>query len=174
MTNRSKRLSHLSAEQLEYLHQQVQVKEGRASPLPFRSQKRGASPVPLSFAQQRLWFLEQLGLEKALYNITTPLRFTQFLDVTVLARSLNEIVRRHEILRTTFMAVEGQPFQVIAPNLVLPLPVVDLRSFPQAEREAEAIRVATEATWSPFDLAQGPLIRALLLRLVVSGCIILV
>ncbi|HHH41604.1 MAG TPA: amino acid adenylation domain-containing protein, partial [Chloroflexi bacterium] len=121
--------------------------------------------IPLSFAQQRLWFLDQLAPNSPLYNIPDAVRITGPLDVGVLERSLNEIVRRHEVLRTTFAAVEGRPIQVIAPELHLPLPVVDLRSLPKARREAEALRLATEEAQRPFDLARGPLIRALLLRL---------
>ncbi len=121
--------------------------------------------IPLSFAQQRLWFLDQLAPNSPLYNIPDAVRITGPLDVGVLERSLNEIVRRHEVLRTTFAAVEGRPIQVIAPELHLPLPIVDLRSLPKARREAEALRLATEEAQRPFDLARGPLIRALLLRL---------
>jgi amino acid adenylation domain-containing protein len=85
--------------------------------------------------------------------------------VPVLERSLNEIVRRHESLRTTFQAVDGEPWQVIAPSLQLPLPVMDLRTLPAAQRQAEALRLATEEARQPFDLAAGPLVRATLLRM---------
>ena len=98
---------------------------------------------PLSFAQQRLWFLDQLEPDSCLYNIPTAMCLTGSLDVTALEQSLNQIVHRHETLRTTFSVVEDQPVQVIAPTLSLTLPVVDLHELPEAEREIEARRLAT-------------------------------
>jgi len=121
--------------------------------------------LPLSFAQQRLWFLDQLEPNSPMYNIPDVVRLIGPLDVEVLKRCLNEIVRRHEVLRTTFAVVDGRPVQVIAPELTIPLPVVDLRSLPKAEREEEALRLATREAQRPFDLARGPLLRATLLRL---------
>src|SRR5207245_26142 len=94
--------------------------------------------LPTSFAQQRLWFLDQLVTGNAFYNIDSTIRMIMGPDdVPVLERSLNEIVRRHESLRTTFKAVDGEPWQVIASSLQLPLPVVDLRSLPAAQQQAE-------------------------------------
>ncbi|MEK7784032.1 MAG: condensation domain-containing protein, partial [Chloroflexota bacterium] len=87
------------------------------------------------------------------------------LDVTALERSLNEIIHRHEILRTTFATEGDQPIQIIAPSLALPVSLTDLQRLPAPEREAEALRLATEEAQRPFDLTQGPLIRARLLRL---------
>ncbi len=121
--------------------------------------------LPLSFAQQRLWFLDHLEPDSPLYNIGTAVRLTGPLDVMALKASLNEIVRRHEVLRTVFLTVDGKPAQLIRPELTLPLPVVDLRGRPAAEREAEALLRATEDVRHGFDLSRGPLIRASLLRL---------
>ncbi len=118
---------------------------------------------PLSFAQQRLWFLDQLSPGKAFYNSQVNLQFATALNVSMLEQSLNEIVRRHESLRTTFTQVNGEPVQVVAPTLNLELPVVDLRGVP--EREAEAARLAAEQDLLPFDLSKRPLLRPLLLRL---------
>ena len=120
---------------------------------------------PLSFAQERLWFMDQLLPQSDLFNLSTALRLTGQLDVAVLKHSLNEIIRRHEALRTTFAIVEERPVQLIAPNMSLALPVVDLRYLPPDQREAEASRLAAEEAHQTFDLTRGPLVRTKLLRL---------
>jgi amino acid adenylation domain-containing protein len=130
-------------------------------------------PIPLSFAQQRLWFLDQLVPANPFYNISTALHINAVLNVPVLRATLNEIVRRHEALRTTFEAVDGQPVQVIAPVLYLELPITDLRGIPEALRDAEALRLASEEANRPFDLRTGPLIRASLLQVGVADFIFL-
>lgn len=122
-------------------------------------------PPPLSFAQQRLWFLSQLEPDLAAYNVPAAVRLIGNLDIAILNWSLNEIVRRHESLRTTFDSVAGQPVQVIAPALTLAIPVVDLTNLPDEGRETEGVRLAQEEAQRVFDLVSGPLIRALLLRL---------
>ncbi|HET9526114.1 MAG TPA: condensation domain-containing protein, partial [Pyrinomonadaceae bacterium] len=121
--------------------------------------------APLSFAQQRLWFLDQLEPGLLAYNMPAAVRLLGRLDVTVLNWSLNEIVRRHESLRTTFNSVAGQPIQIIAPALELSTPIIDLTDLPDDERETEAMQRAREEAYRPFDLVRGPLIRAVLLRL---------
>jgi amino acid adenylation domain-containing protein len=121
--------------------------------------------LPLSFAQQRLWFLDQWEPGNSAYNMPAAFRLTGPLDVKALECSLNEIVRRHESLRTSFSVVDGQPIQVMAPSLTLTLPVVDLQELPEDEREDQPRRLATEEAKNPFDLAQGPLLRSTLLRL---------
>ncbi len=122
-------------------------------------------PVPLSFAQQRLWFLDQLEPGLVAYNVPAAVRLVGKLDVAVLNWSLNEIVRRHESLRTTFDSVAGQPAQIVAPSLELSISVVDLSGFSDELRETAAMRLAQEEAQRPFDLIRGPLIRAVLLRL---------
>src|SRR5215475_335111 len=97
---------------------------------------------PTSFAQQRLWFLDQWVPGSRVYTIPIAGRLTGRLQVAALERGLNEIVRRHEVLRTTFVSSdEGQPLQVITPTLHLSLPVVDLRALPETQREAEVCRL---------------------------------
>jgi aspartate racemase len=121
--------------------------------------------LPLSFAQQHLWFLDQLAPGNPAYNIPVAYRITGRLNVMALEQSLGEIVRRHEILRTTFSVMAGQPVQVIAPALAVPLSVVDLRDLSETQREAETQRLATEEARQSFDLTRGPLLRVKLLRL---------
>ncbi len=121
--------------------------------------------LPLSFAQQRLWFIDQLEPGGSVYNFPAAVRLKGPLNVVALKQSLDEIVKRHEVLRTTFAIVDGRPVQVVAPLLRLALPIVDLRDLPETEREVEVQRLATNEAQRPFDLAEGPLMRATVLRL---------
>jgi amino acid adenylation domain-containing protein len=119
----------------------------------------------LSFAQQRLWFIDQLAAKTPAYNIPIAIRLTGRLDRVALHQSLNQVVERHEVLRTTFAVRDGIPIQAIASSLILALPTVDLREIPMNQREAEVLRLATAASLQPFDLSEGPLLRATLLQL---------
>ena len=121
--------------------------------------------MPLSFGQQQLWLLAQLMPDTPVYNECVTVHLPGHLDITALEQSLNEIIRRHEAWRTSFPIVDGQPVQMIHPTLTLPLPLVDLLYLPEAEREAEALCLATEDARIPFDLARGPLLRARLIEL---------
>ncbi len=129
---------------------------------------------PTSFAQARLWFLDQLAPGNPFYNVSTALRLTGRLNLTALQQTFNEIVHRHEALRTTFVMVEGQPMQAIAsllrgaqdaPTLTIPLTVIDLRNLESQERETQAQRLATQEAQRPFNLTTGPLLRVTLLQL---------
>jgi amino acid adenylation domain-containing protein len=120
--------------------------------------------LPLSFAQQRLWFLHQLDPESAAYHIAGAVVLTGDLEPGVLEASLREILRRHEALRTSFPSVAGEPVQVIAPERLC-LPRVDLAGLPESRRGSEARSLAEHEARRPFDLARGPLVRLLLLRL---------
>ncbi|HEX8558420.1 MAG TPA: amino acid adenylation domain-containing protein [Pyrinomonadaceae bacterium] len=122
--------------------------------------------LPLSFAQQRFWYLDRLQPGLASYNCAGAVRLTGRLDVEALTAALREIVRRHEVLRTVFPATdEGLPAQVILPGLAPEVPVVSLQHLPPPERQGEAERLMTEEARSPFDLSSGPLFRLRLLRL---------
>ncbi|WP_426746470.1 amino acid adenylation domain-containing protein [Myxococcus faecalis] len=141
-------------------------------PPPIRPAPRDR-PLPLSFAQQRLWFLDQFEPNSAFYNIPTSFRIRAPLDVAALQGSLNALVLRHESLRTTFTVMDQQPVQVIAPPGSVALPVVDLRSWPEATREHEAQRLAALEAQHPFDLSRGPLLRARLLHLADNDYVLL-
>ncbi|HEX2078036.1 MAG TPA: condensation domain-containing protein, partial [Longimicrobium sp.] len=121
--------------------------------------------APTSFAQERLWFIDRLEPGSAVYNLSVARRLEGALDEAALERSLGEIVRRHESLRTTFGEVDGSPVQVIAPFGGFSLPVEDLSALSEADREAAVGRRAGEEAARPFDLSAGPLFRAALLRL---------
>nr|WP_253900126.1 non-ribosomal peptide synthetase [Corallococcus carmarthensis] len=148
---------------LEALSQRVE-KAGRAETSVLGYVPTGVAP-PLSFAQQRLWFIEQMEPGTALYNVPVAVRLEGSLDVGALERSLQEVVRRHESLRTTFTEHDGQAIQVIHPSLSLELEQVDLRTFDAAHRAAEARRQAEQEMMRPFDLGRGPLIRTRLFAL---------
>lgn len=147
----------------EYIEASRPSEKSRQS-LPLQPADR-AGALPLSFAQQRLWFLDQLEPGSPFYNIHTLLRLSGTLDIAVLEKTLNEIVRRHEVLRTNFRLSDEQPVQVIADELCLKLKVLDARRQPSAQREIEVQRLISEEARRPFDLADGPLLRACLIQL---------
>ncbi|MFY0568156.1 non-ribosomal peptide synthase/polyketide synthase [Archangium lansingense] len=130
--------------------------------------------LPLAFSQQRLWFLDQLEPGSPVYNIPVALRLSGQLDTEALRQAFQELVRRHESLRTTFASRDGQPIQLIAPSLLVPLEVMELQDVPASEREAVAQRLAHQEAQRPFDLANGPLLRASLLRLAPDDHVLLV
>ena len=127
--------------------------------------RQPGEPLPLSFAQERLWFLDRLQPGSAAYNMPAALRLSGTLDVAALAGAFTGVAQRHETLRATFVEVQGEPAQRIAPPAPVPLPVVDLSGLPGERREAESSRLAREESRRPFDLAVGPLLRVLLVRL---------
>jgi len=120
---------------------------------------------PVSFAQKRLWFLQQLQPENSAYNESGVFHCRGKLNTIALEQSLNEIIRRHEVLRTYFVIEKGEPVQVILPSLILKLPVIDLRSISENEREVQVKQLIKKETEQPFDLTQAPLIRFSLLQL---------
>lgn len=120
---------------------------------------------PLSYSQQRLWFLDQLESKNSTYNIPAAFRLKGQLNLPVLEKSLREIQRRHQVLRTKFEAVDGKPAQVVVPEMFTKLSVVDLQDLPDNERETEMWRLLNEDVQQPFELAKGPLLRSTLFEL---------
>ncbi|HEY0607044.1 MAG TPA: amino acid adenylation domain-containing protein [Herpetosiphonaceae bacterium] len=156
------------AERLGYARPQANVPTTRPDTAwtPIHPQPRtGNDRFPCSFAQQRLWFIDQLQPNSPMYNIFFALRLTGSLDRLALQHSFDALIQRHESLRTVFMLHEGAPVQVIAPPQPAAITMIDLRTFPAAEREAAAKELATGEACSPFDLGCGPLLRVLLLQL---------
>lgn len=127
--------------------------------------RRQASPAPLSYAQEGVWYLEQLTPDVASYNMPFAWRLRGALDLVALERSLNAIVQRHEVLRTSFQAIDGQPVQVIAPDLTLAIHLVDLQHLPAADRATQTAALLDQEVRQPFDLTQAPLLRVTLMRL---------
>ena len=119
---------------------------------------------PCSFAQRRLWFLHQLDPSSSVYNITAPLQVSGVLDRVALQRSLDEVVRRHESLRTTFSCVQGEPMQIVACSQTVELECIELTASPDNERQTKTVRILETEAARPFDLERGPLLRAILIR----------
>jgi len=142
----------------------TRLRETAAEKIPLLLPASRNSNLPLSFAQQRLWFSDQLEPGGNAYNISDAVRLRGSLDIAALEQSINEIVRRHEVLRTTLPVVDGHPTQFIAPSLQIALSVVDLTPVSLGERDAEARQQANAEAHRPFTLAQGPLLRVMLLR----------
>src|SRR5262249_4594564 len=132
--------------------------------MPLRPGSR-TGPLPVSFVQERLWFLDQLVPQSDAYNVPAALRLTGGLKIPALAKPPNEIVRRHEALRTTFRFQNGALTQVIAPSLQLRISQQDVSTVPLESRQIRAREVASATARQPFDLARGPLVRAAVVRL---------
>ena len=121
--------------------------------------------LPLSFAQQRLWFIDQLDPNSPLYNIVMPIQLTGTLNVAALQRALNTIVSRHEVLRTTFSSVDGAPRQVINSAKATDFKMIDLSAMPDEARKEDAYKLLREEARRPFNLTSDLMIRAMLIKL---------
>src|ERR1043165_1278192 len=169
MTTHEPLIAGLSQAKLDLLSRLVRDKGHRT-----RQARETASPIaravraeqlPLSFAQERLWFIDQLEPGSAGYNIPHAVRLTGSLQVAALELSVNELVRRHEVLRTSYVDSAGEPSQQIAPELRVELPLVDLRSLSESERRVTAERLMREQARRPFDLRRAPLLHVRLVQL---------
>ena len=155
----------LSAEELELLAMlldEAGIEAGEAERIPRRAPD---ARIPLTFAQRRLWFLDQLEPGNRIYNEVMSLRLAGDLDVAALEGALNAVVERHEALRTRFVEQDGEPVQLVLPEARVAADVRDLSGLPEEERMAEVRRLADAAAHEPFDLSRAPLIRLLVLRL---------
>jgi amino acid adenylation domain-containing protein len=161
-------LAARKAELISYLHQQKA--EGKQelfspiSPTPYSLFPTPQQSFPLSFAQQRLWFLYQLAPDNPFYNVPAAIRLTGTLDQTALERSFHEIVRRHAALRTTFTTIDGQPVQVVEPDVKVKLPIVNLQTVALSDRERISQQLATAEAQRPFNLTTDSLLRVTLLQ----------
>ncbi|MEM7357232.1 MAG: condensation domain-containing protein, partial [Acidobacteriota bacterium] len=145
--------------------QQAQVQQAHAAHRPPLEVRPNRQAAPLSFAQQRLWFIDQLEPGSSAYNIPLILRLQGELDLAALGHSCSEVVRRHEVLRTRFIEHQGEPVQQIDANASLPLPVIDLERLEAEDLEACARHQAQHEAMRPFDLQRGPVARTQVLRL---------
>jgi amino acid adenylation domain-containing protein len=153
-------LSALQRQKLDEL-----LKQSERAPAQVIPERPRDEQPPLSFAQERLWFLDQLQPGSTAYNVCAPFRITGKLNVPALEQSIKETVRRHESLRTTFVTSNGRPVQVISPSPNVDVPVVDIAKLPESQRETVAKRLIVETVDRPFDLSKGPLFTTMLLRL---------
>ncbi|WP_158623345.1 non-ribosomal peptide synthetase [Corallococcus sp. CA053C] len=166
MSSLSERVAALSPAKRALLERRLEARAQGVTPDRIPRRPAEQMLVPLSFAQQRLWFLEQLEPGLAFYNLPLANRLTGPVWVAKLEETLNALVQRHEALRTRFVTTQdGQPAQVVEPRRPLTLEVIDLGGLPEAERETEAGRLALLEAHRPFDLARDALFRARLLRL---------
>ena len=165
-TNIREQLAGLSPAKRSLIELKLLKKKAAAGgPKAVISRRPDGVPAPLSYYQQGLWVLNQLMPNTTLYHVPKALRLTGKLDVPALQRSLDHIVTRHEALRTSFAVIDGVPLQVIKEMGPLELPVIDLSHLGQTEREAETYRLLGVESRRSFDLSNGPLIRAVMLRL---------
>ncbi|HEX8176353.1 MAG TPA: condensation domain-containing protein, partial [Pyrinomonadaceae bacterium] len=166
MSDSYESIAHLSAEKLALLSKRLKEKRsGSARKAILKRQSSRAAGLPLSFAQQRLWFIEQLQPGTPLYNVPSGVRLTGRLDVACLQAALQEVISRHEVLRTHFEAIDGQPLQLINPPSHLHIPLIDLSALPAPQRDASVRHLANTEAALPFELERAPLLRATLLRL---------
>ena len=178
MSEVSDRIANLSPEKMALLMQKLAEKKKTTAPRGIQQVDRSGNQFPLSTAQQRLWFLEQMVPGTAVYNIPMATRLRGPLQPAALREAVQEIVRRHETLRTSFQVVDGQPVQVITAvspqTSLIELPIINLQTLAADEREQEAQKLALAEAQKPFDISQAPLLRVKLLQLGAQEFVLLV
>ncbi len=158
-------IANLSPAQRAILELRLREKRTGASQATIKPRGGPRTKFPLSFAQQRLWFLDQLEPASSFYNLPEGIRLRGSLDIAALEETLIAIINRHEVLRTSFSVSEGEPVQVVHESTEFQLRLTDLGPWEESEREAEVARLARVEAGEPFDLAVGPLLRAQVIRL---------
>lgn len=146
-------------------HLDIASRKGKGLTIPPIVPVAHDNDLPLSFAQQRLWFLDQLEQNSSSYNIPTAVRLTGQVNIEALQKSINEVIRRHEALRTTFAMRDRQAVQIIAPTMELKLEILDLQPLAKDEQTAQLRSLMVKEAHFPFDLTQGPLLRMFLIQL---------
>lgn len=162
--SQSSRQTTFTARQREMLRKRAQAASQMLANPSLIAPRRDAATAPLSFAQLRLWFLDQLVPNNPFYNIPIAFPIHGVIQPEMLKRALNEIIRRHEVLRTTFAFANGEPAQVIGKPFDIPMQMKDLRGMPPAQRDTEVHALATAEACCQFNLSQGPLLRSLLIQ----------
>jgi amino acid adenylation domain-containing protein len=165
MSDLAKIIEGMPAEKRDLLMRQLRGKRKADKQRPITRQPRHSNAFPLSFAQQRLWFMDQLVPQHPFYNVPEMIRLKGALNCAALQKAITEIVRRHESLRTRFSTVAGQAMQIITDPSDVPTPMLDLSAIAEPEREAYVQYLTFEEARRPFDLSKGPLIRTALLKL---------
>lgn len=164
MDELTKRLATLSPAKRALLERQLGGRNGGAPRPPALAARTGNEPARASFAQERLWFLHQLEPQSVAYNVPRAIRIRGNLDLNVLHRSLNEIVARHEPLRTHFALIDGSLRQIVGGEVNIELPIIDLGDLKEDERARQATELIEHEAALPFDLSNGPVLRARVLR----------
>ena len=165
MSSIYEQIANLPPEKRELFEKMLMEQGVDLSQIMIVPQKRDGKPFPLSYSQQRLWFLDQLEPGSALYNIPSVLRIRGKLNIEALQKSFNDIIRRHEVLRTTFSTVDENPVQIIADTLELEIPVIRVEESDRQRREETIHEMALEEALQPFNLHTGPLLRVKLLKI---------
>lgn len=174
MNNSTEVIKNLSPAQRELLLVRMnRVHKEKNEQQRIKRRSKEGEPLPLSFAQLRLWFLDQFNPGSASYNVPAAARLDGVIDLQAFERAISEILRRHEALRTSFALVDDQPVQIIAPAKAAHIAVHDLSGLAETEREAEVARRLTEEAQRPFNLSQVPLLRAQVLRLAEEAHVVL-
>jgi len=166
MNEIAQRIAYLSPEQRLLLELRLQQKGIKPSNLQLSIPlRKNLDYLPLSYSQERLWVLHQLQPDIPFYNEVNCFRLTGFLNFTALEKSFQEILQRHEVLRSRFVTVEGRPIQVITPRESFVLPIIDFSHLPESDRQPQALQLATKEAQQPFDLAEETLYRIKLIHL---------
>ncbi len=165
MSKLSDRIAQLSPQKRELLLQKLQLNQEKLIIPTIQSQSRDTNTFPLSFAQERLWFLNQLEPDNSFYNQPTALSLTGELNIEVLKQALREIIRRHENLRTNFVITDGKPVQVIKQTVNFEIPILGLTNISLSDRDQEIRKLAEQEAEKPFNLEKDSLLRVTLLKL---------